>query len=268
MDRAQVAALLASLALMACGGGGGGGGGDTPAQASYVGNWYQASADLYLEVQTDNAVVLRTCSATGYKTAGTGTIQGDALTLSSTTFNLMRNGDTLTLVDPSAVKVEFTLAGAIPAVCPNNFIEITSVNPSTSAAGVPTSFTVNFDYQLATKDNGIINLGFNISDPDTFTLTPSTLTVIRGTGPGSLTASATPVEYPPPSTFAAFVILSEDPHPVPWVPLSSDTEVIPLVQPAGMSLTFVTNALASKRRGMNLSGWLCGTNLGVSCSTP
>jgi len=260
-----VAALIATLSLVGCGGGGGGGGGDTPVQASYVGNWYQASSDSYLEIKTDNTAVLRVCSATGYKAAGTGTIQGDTLSLSSTTLNLLRNGDTLTLVVPSAVKVEFTLAGAIPAACPNNFIEITSVNPTTGTANVPTSFTVNFDYQLTTKDNGIIYLGFNISGPDAFTLT-SSITVTRGTRSDSLTASAAPVAYPSPGSFAAYLNLSEYPHPVEWTPLSSSTVPIVVVQDNSVSPALVTNGATNKRQGMSIWGWSCGRGAIGSCA--
>jgi hypothetical protein len=225
-----VAALIATLSLVGCGGGGGGGGGDTPVQASYVGNWYQASSDSYLEIKTDNTAVVRGCSATGYKAVGSGLVVGDSLSLDSTTFTLTRTGDTLTLLTPNNQSVIFTSADAIPSVCQGNFIEITSVSPTTATANVPTSFTVGFDYQLATKDNGIINLGFNISGPDAFTLTASTLTVTRGAGSGSLTASASPVEYPSPGGFAAYVSLSEDPHPPAWTPLSSDTRPVAVTQ--------------------------------------
>jgi hypothetical protein len=215
--------------LIGCGGGDGGGG-DTPVQGPYVGNWYQASSDTYLEIKTDNTAVVRGCSATGYKAVGSGLVVGDSLSLDSTTFTLTRTGDTLTLLTPNNQSVIFTSADAIPSVCQGNFIEITSVSPTTATANVPTSFTVGFDYQLATKDNGIINLGFNISGPDAFTLTASTLTVTRGAGSGSLTASASPVEYPSPGGFAAYVSLSEDPHPPAWTPLSSDTRPVAVTQ--------------------------------------
>ena len=214
---------------MGCGSGGDSG--DTPAQGPYVGNWYQASSDFYLEAKTDNTAVVRACSATGYnKVVLTGTIQGDSLTFSSTTFNLppttfnlLRNGDTLTVVDPDGLKTELTLGGAIPTVCPNDFIDITSVSPTTAPPNVSTSFTVTFVYQLTTKDKGIIRLGF-ISG--LYTPTPSTLTVTRGAGSGSLTESATPVVHPSPGGFAAFVILSENPLPDPPSVLSSDVKPI------------------------------------------
>ncbi|MGB5080769.1 MAG: hypothetical protein WBO23_08500 [Burkholderiales bacterium] len=220
-----IAALITTLSLMGCGSGGGS---DTPVQAPYAGNWYVASSDVYLEIKTDNTAVVRVCSATGYKAVVTGTIQGDSLTVFSTTFNLVRNGDTLTIVDPTGLKVDFAQANAIPAVCPNDFIEITSVNPTTGTVNVPTSFTVSFDYQLVSKDNGIINLGFITSPPSA--LTSSALTVTRGAGSGSLTAFASPVEVPSPGSFSAFVILSEDPHLATWSPLKSDVEPIVVVQ--------------------------------------
>jgi hypothetical protein len=262
-----IAALLTTLSVMGCGGGGGDGdGGDTPVQASYVGNWYHAPSDAYLEIKTDNTAVVRVCSATGYRAEGTGTIQGDTLTLFSTTVKLTRDGDTLTLVSPDDLKAEFTLANAIPAVCPNDFIEITSVNPTTGTANAPTSFTVSFDYQLSTKDNGIINLGFNISGPDAFTLTPSTLTVIRGAGSGSLTASVSPVEYPSPGSFAAFVMLSENPHPATWSPLKSDERFIVVMQGNGVSPGIITNKATNKRQGMSVWGWSCGSGAIGSCA--
>jgi len=228
-----IAALLTTLSVMGCSGGDSGGG-DAPVQAPYVGNWYVAPADSYLEIKTDNTAVVRACSATGYnKILLTGTVQGDSLTLSSaafnlpaTTFSLLRNGDTLTVVDPDGLKTELTLAGAIPTVCPNDFIDITSVNPATGTAGVPTSFTVNFDYQLASKDNGIIHLGFAGSN----VLTSNPLKVTRGAGSASLTASVLPVKSPSPGSFAAYVFLSEDPLPDPWTVLSSDFEAIEVVQ--------------------------------------
>jgi hypothetical protein len=261
-----IAALVTALSLMGCGsGGGGGGGGDTPVQASYVGNWYQAASDAYLEIKTDNTAVARVCSAAGYKAVVTGTIQGDSLTLSSTTVKLTRDGDTLTLLSPDDLKVEFTLANAIPAVCPNDFIEITSVNPATGTANVPTSFTVSFGYQLATKDNGIIYLGFNTSGPHAYSLI-NTLTVIRGAGSGSLTASASPVAYPSPDSFGAYVNLSEDPHPVPWSPLKSDVEPIVVMQGNGVSPGIITNKAANKRQSMSVSGWSCGNGAIGSCA--
>ena len=253
---------MTTLSLMGCGSDGGGG--DAPVQASYVGNWYQASSDVYLEIQTDNTPVVRNCSANGYKAVGTGTIQGDSLTFFSTTLKLARDGDTLTLLAPDDVKVEFALAGAIPAVCPNDFIEITLVNPTTGTVNVPTSFTVGFDYQLATKNNGIINLGFVTSGPST--LTSSTLTVTRGAGSGSLTASASPVEVPSPGSFAAFVILSEDPHPATWSPLKSDERSIVVMQGNGVSPGIITNKATNKRQGMSISGWLCGSGAIGSCA--
>lgn len=252
---------------MGCGSGGDSG--DTPAQGPYVGNWHHASSDVYLEIQTDNTVVVRTCSANGYKAQGTGTIQGDSLTLSSTTFNLLRNGDALTLVDPDGLKVELALTGAIPAVCSNDFIEITSVNPTTGTANVLTLFTVNFDYRLATKDNGIIYLGFNIpSDPDAFALTSSTLAVTRGAGSSSLTASGLPVEYPSPGSFAAYVNLSENPHPDAWTPLSYRTVPIVVVQASSMSSALVANGAANKRQGSSISGRSCGSGVIGSCAMP
>jgi hypothetical protein len=259
-----VAALLTTLSVMGCGGGDGGGD-DTPVQAPYVGNWYQASADVYLEIQTGNTAVLRTCSANGYKAVGTGTIQGDSLTLSSTTVKLTRDGDTLTILTPDDFKVEFALANAIPTVCPNDFIEITSVNPATGTANVPTSFTVSFDYQLATKDNGIIYLGFNTSGPHTYSLI-NRLTVIRGAGSGSLTASASPAAYPSPDSFGAYVNLSEDPHPVPWSPLKSDVEPIVVMQGNGVSPGIIMNKATNKRQGMSISGWSCGNGAIGSCA--
>jgi hypothetical protein len=182
MDQAPVAALLTSLALMACGGGGGGGGGsDAPAQA-------------------------------------------------------------------------------------NDSIQVTSVSPPAAVPGAPTDFTVDFTYRLASVDNGIIYLGFNTSDPHSYIMSPSTLTVTRGSGSGSLTASASPVEYPPPDSFVAYVNLSENPHPSTWTPLSNDTAPIAVGQNYGMSPAAVTSSATDKRQGMSVSGWSCGGGPIGSCA--
>ncbi len=211
--------LLAATALFlaSCGGGGSSNDNDPTVEpsSSYVGNWYNAAADYYLVISADNTLSYRVCSSTGYRElteAKGATLNGNAVMVGSETVgHLQRTGNSLTYVEIPAFL--FVLHSTIPATCRGNFLEIVSVTPLAATAQTPTQFTVNFAYQLSTRDTASVKLGFNTSGPASHVFEPSmgSMTIHRGPGAGSLTATVTPVRYDSPNYFSALVLMAEDP---------------------------------------------------------
>ena len=107
-------------------------------------------------------------------------------------------------------------------------VEITSVTPTTAAADTSITFVVTFNYRLSSVPTGVVNLGF-FTDPDSQRLTPQELRVLRGAGTGTLSATIAPTSYTRTTDFAVGVLLSEDPHPLPWTPLARAKQHIPLL---------------------------------------
>ena len=118
-------------------------------------------------------------------------------------------------------------------------IEILSVTPNAVAAGNPTTFTVTVKYTLATKDAGIVYLGFNTEYPATYHLATENVLVSKGTGTASITTTVTPVYYASPDAFAAYVNLSEHAHAEQWSPLADSVQNIDVTGQA-QTPTFVT----------------------------
>ena len=94
-------------------------------------------------------------------------------------------------------------------------------------------FTINIDYRLASKDGGIIYVGFNTSSVNSYSLADS-VEVPRATGSKTMSATVVPVDYPAPGDFRAFANLSEYPHPAQWAPLAGHSYRISVTQ-AGKS---------------------------------
>lgn len=232
---------LATL-LTACGGGG-----PAPHPNSYEGSWYQAELDIYLVIDADHQAAVRKCSSTGYKTTdqGSGHISGDSLVFPDGTAPMSRNGDILA-VDG----LDFVLASAPPTVCSGNYVEITSVTPTSTEAGSPSLFTVNFDYQLTTQSKGIIELGFNTMAADTVELELASLPVNQGNGNGALQATISTIQYPDPDHFEVSVFLSETNHLDTWTPLGSDVKPIEVTPP-------VVTALIKALQNNDLSKYAC-----------
>ncbi len=108
-------------------------------------------------------------------------------------------------------------------------IEIVTVTPTTTGADQSTNFTVLFRYTLASRESGVVNMGFFI-DSTNQTLVPENLVVTRGTGTGTLSARAVPSQYTRTVDFAVGVLLSESPHGAAWTPLARDKQFVSLTQ--------------------------------------
>jgi len=122
-------------------------------------------------------------------------------------------------------------------------IKIVDVSPSTFPAyGQDTHFVVTIDYSLQSTDSGIVYLGFNTEEKDSFTLVDDNLKVTKGSGRITLEATVQPAEYGTPNqgvqggldavspafgggptAFQAYVNLSAYPHDDHWSPMADDT---------------------------------------------
>jgi hypothetical protein len=126
------------------------------------------------------------------------------------------------------------LASAYLVACggsddPADSIEITSASPTSGRAGTDTTFTITFRYTLTSKPHGVIDLGFFV-DGTNQRLSGSRLSVVRGSGQGSLTSPANPQNYTTGPDFAVGLLLSEEPHADSWTPLSRARYAIGVVQ--------------------------------------
>ncbi len=136
---------------------------------------------------------------------------------------------TLTLTDLTGnqayiVPGGFTVVGSAP-----DSIAIVSVSPSSAVNGASTSFAVVVSYSLATKNSGMLMIGFNTASANSYTLLPNPQpTVLKGTGTYTFNVTATPTDWSPAGTFQVYVNLSENPHPASWVPLASASKAIAL----------------------------------------
>jgi hypothetical protein len=195
----------------------------------FVGYWYDAEFDTYLEIDSDNSAAIRACTVSdGYRTIVEGALEGSRLTIESTVFNLSVSGNTLVITSQGRT-TNLSKAASIPAACESDAIEITSVSPSEASAGLATKFAVNVDYRLSSNDQGIIYMGFNTHSVNSYSFADS-LEVQRETGSGTLSATVTPIDYPPPGHFQAFANLSKNPHPAQWIPLAVHSYPISVTQ--------------------------------------
>ena len=64
---------------------------------------------------------------------------------------------------------------------PSNNIEITSISPASAEAGVRTTFTISANYELVDLEQGEINIGFNVSQLDSYIIFASEI-IKKGSG--------------------------------------------------------------------------------------
>ncbi len=237
---------------------------DDTTSVSYEGNWYNTSADSYLEITNSNTALFRECSVNnGYQVVGSGELEGDSIPSGSFTYKLLRAGNKLTLSAEGLGDIaELILQSSIPSVCTGDAIEITFGSPTSATEGILTTFTVNFDYRLISRDSAIVYFGFNTSNSSNFTLTDNTFEITQAeSGSGSLTADIMPVFYDSPDSFSIYVNISENPHPDVWAPLSSDNMAITVTQ----SGVLTSNNLMTESINQVGNIELCSNNPFVQC---
>jgi hypothetical protein len=145
-----------------------------------------------------------------------------------------------------------------PAPSATDSISITSISPASAVTVTNTSFAVEVSYSLASKDSGLLMLGFNTNKVDSYSMISSqTYTVAKGSGTHIFTATATPVDWGSTGTFQAYVNLSENPHPVPWTPLASDTKTISASSSAAPVVGISANAFKSTTNSVQCNNDVC-----------
>lgn len=212
-------------------------GSDNSNSPSFKGNWYNQTTDDYLEIKNNNTVFIRECSVNnGYHVISSGEIDGDTLYFGSFAYKLSRESNKLTVSSENSGFIwEYILQLSIPSNCTGDAIEITFISPSSVTEGMLTTFVVNFDYRLVSKENGIVYLGFNKTGPDTFTISDSTFEITQAeSGSGSLSAATLPVYYSPPDSFAVIVGISENSSPIPGEFLSRDNMAVTVTQSSAL----------------------------------
>jgi hypothetical protein len=106
-------------------------------------------------------------------------------------------------------------------------ISVTTTKPVTR--GVENEFTVEVEYNLDSKDEGIINLGFNTQKPTSFVMEDGRI-VKKGSGNITLKAKIIVVDWGEKGMFMMSAILSEHPHGSNWQTLASEVKEIPIEQ--------------------------------------
>jgi len=137
-------------------------------------------------------------------------------------------------------------------------VSIISVSPASAATGTNTSFAVEVSYSLATKDSGLLMVGFNTNQVDSFSMISSqTHTVAKGSGTHTFIATATPVDWGTAGTFQAYVNLSENPHPLPWTPLAGDKKTISVSSGAAPFVGISANDFKSAANSVQCNNDVC-----------
>jgi hypothetical protein len=122
-------------------------------------------------------------------------------------------------------------------------ISITSISPASAVTGTNTPFAVDVSYSLVSKDSGLLSVGFNANEVNSFLIIASqTHTVAKGSGTHTFNTSASPVNWGSAGSFQAHVILSENPHPPTWSPLASASKSIAITPSAANTLMTTTDA--------------------------
>lgn len=113
---------------------------------------------------------------------------------------------------------------------PQDRIKIISVNTAQPVVrGVENEFTVEVEYNLASEEEGEINLGFNTERPNRFKMVDSFI-VRKGTGRATLKATIIPVDWGQRARFMVLVNLSKYPHDFSWNPITRDKQDVPVGQ--------------------------------------
>ena len=102
-------------------------------------------------------------------------------------------------------------------------ISILSVTPTTATVGMETTYTATISYTLSSQSQGIIYLGFNTENANSYRLYAEQI-VSSGTGTVTLSATVIPSDWSAEGVpFAAFANLSPYPHEESWQPMADDS---------------------------------------------
>ncbi|HET7538052.1 MAG TPA: hypothetical protein VFJ90_16445 [Candidatus Didemnitutus sp.] len=112
-----------------------------------------------------------------------------------------------------------------PADVYDDAVTITSVTPETFVEGEETEITVAVAYELLSREQGQINLGFNEGRGGGYRIIGSTL-IKAGAGETVLKARVVPKRTGKLPFAKVFVNLSEYPHRPTWSPLADDSHTI------------------------------------------
>jgi len=122
-------------------------------------------------------------------------------------------------------------------------LTIVGINPASAVAGASTTFAVDVSYTLASKNSGMLMIGFNTTAVGSYSMLGSPQpTVVKGSGTYTFNVTATPVDWGSTGSFQAYVNLSENPHPATWVPLAGEVKAIPSSTLVSSPVNFVTQA--------------------------
>ncbi|MFT3781536.1 MAG: hypothetical protein QM790_05915 [Nibricoccus sp.] len=99
-----------------------------------------------------------------------------------------------------------------------NKIQIVSVTPSTMVENKAQEVEMVVDYELVSREEGIVYIGFNTNEPKRYHLA-NNVVVTAGKGRVVLKAVITPRNWGDIARFAAFANLSPFPHGNRWTPL-------------------------------------------------
>lgn len=136
-----------------------------------------------------------------------------------------------------------TTNNTVPAT---NSITITSVTPSTAQAGVPTDFVVKVTYTLATDSDGVLDIGFNTSGVNSYSMVNgASQVVVKGSGEHTFTVTDIPPVDWSPDKFVAFTTLAEYPKPSSWTPYATDEQVIEVTSASAKALPGTPAATSS-----------------------
>ncbi len=107
-----------------------------------------------------------------------------------------------------------------------NILEIRKLTPVAVTEGEPATFTFDVAYNLVGYPQGVINIGFNSWNANSYVFLSEKAIVDEGMGIQTFTVTVTPVKWEEPLEFKLNVSLSEYPHPSSWTPLASVSEAI------------------------------------------
>ncbi|HEX2862157.1 MAG TPA: hypothetical protein VHN79_10980 [Lacunisphaera sp.] len=112
-----------------------------------------------------------------------------------------------------------------PSVVYDDTVVITSVAPDTLVEGEETEVTVTVAYELFSREEGEINLGFNEGRGNGYRIVRQTL-IKQGTGEAVVRARIVPARTGKLPFAKIFVNLSEYPHRPKWSPLAGDSHTV------------------------------------------
>lgn len=116
--------------------------------------------------------------------------------------------------------------GAPPIVDEEDFINIISVIPDSGLIdGVDTDFTVVVEYNLVSRETGLLMIGFNNGDEIGiyYMISNASHIVSKGSGKYTFNVNALTKNWGTQGDFLVYANISEYPHPSTWTPLDTDT---------------------------------------------